>query len=123
MIKIKRGMDIPLQGAPQQVIEDAPAARAVALVGFDYVGMKPTMAVKEGDRVKLGQLLFTDKKTEGVRYTARTLGLQRKTIQRWLRAEGIQVKRCPDWVYDWAYWRRKRREKWEHGNAGDTDAP
>ena len=75
MIKIKRGMDIPLQGAPQQVIEDAPAARAVALVGFDYVGMKPTMAVKEGDRVKLGQLLFSDKKTEGVRYTAPASGV------------------------------------------------
>lgn len=75
MVKIKRGMDIPIQGAPQQVIEDAPAARAVALVGFDYVGMKPTMAVKEGDRVKLGQLLFTDKKTEGVRYTAPASGV------------------------------------------------
>ncbi|AQA18754.1 NADH:ubiquinone reductase (Na(+)-transporting) subunit A [Halioglobus japonicus] len=75
MIKIKRGMDIPIQGAPQQVIEDAPAARAVALVGFDYVGMKPTMEVKEGDRVKLGQVLFTDKKTEGVRYTAPASGV------------------------------------------------
>ena len=75
MIKIKRGMDIPIQGAPQQVVEDAPAARAVALVGFDYVGMKPTMEVKEGDRVKLGQLLFTDKKTEGVRYTAPASGV------------------------------------------------
>ena len=51
MIKIKRGLDIPIQGAPRQVIEDAPAARSVALVGFDYVGMKPTMAVREGDRV------------------------------------------------------------------------
>tara|TARA_R110002110_G_scaffold66978_1_gene183124 strand:+ start:225602 stop:226945 length:1344 start_codon:yes stop_codon:yes gene_type:complete len=75
MIKIKRGMDIPIQGAPQQVIEDAPAARAVAVVGFDYVGMKPTMEVAEGDRVKLGQLLFTDKKTEGVRYTAPASGV------------------------------------------------
>lgn len=74
MINIKRGLDIPIQGAPRQDIEDAPAARAVALVGFDYVGMKPTMAVKEGDRVRLGQLLFTDKKTEGVRYTAPAAG-------------------------------------------------
>jgi len=74
MVKIKRGMDIPIQGSPQQVIEDAPAARAVALVGFDYVGMKPTMAVREGERVKLGQLLFTDKKTQGVRYTAPASG-------------------------------------------------
>ena len=75
MIKIKRGMNIPIQGAPQQVIENAPAARSVALVGFDYIGMKPTMAVSEGDRVALGQLLFTDKKTEGVRYTAPASGV------------------------------------------------
>jgi Na+-transporting NADH:ubiquinone oxidoreductase subunit A len=75
MVKIKRGMDIPIQGAPQQVIEDAPAARAVALVGFDYVGMKPTMSVREGDRVKLGQVLFTDKKSEGVCYTAPASGV------------------------------------------------
>ncbi len=70
MIKIKRGLDIPIQGAPQQTIEDAPAARAVGLIGFDYVGMKPTMEIAVGDTVKAGQLLFTDKKTEGVRYTA-----------------------------------------------------
>jgi Na+-transporting NADH:ubiquinone oxidoreductase subunit A len=75
MIKIKRGMDIPIQGAPQQVIENAPAARSVALVGFDYIGMKPTMAVREGDTVKSGQLLFEDKKTEGVRYTAPASGV------------------------------------------------
>lgn len=75
MIKIKRGLDIPIQGAPRQAIEDAPAARAAALVGFDYVGMKPTMAVREGDRVKTGQLLFTDKKTEGVRYTSPACGV------------------------------------------------
>ena len=75
MIKIKRGLDIPILGAPRQVIEDAPLARAAALVGFDYVGMKPTMAVQEGERIKLGQLLFTDKKTEGVCYTAPAAGV------------------------------------------------
>jgi Na+-transporting NADH:ubiquinone oxidoreductase subunit A len=37
--------------------------------------MKPTMAVKVGDRVKTGQLLFTDKKNSGVRYTAPATGL------------------------------------------------
>jgi len=46
----------------------------VALIGDDYLGMKPTMAVQEGDRVKCGQLLFTDKKSEGVRYTAPAAG-------------------------------------------------
>jgi hypothetical protein len=51
--------------------------------------------------------------TIGVRATSRLLHVPRRTIQRWLRSEGITVKRCPAWVYDWAYWRRKRREKWE----------
>ncbi|MFV0278595.1 MAG: Na(+)-translocating NADH-quinone reductase subunit A [Parahaliea sp.] len=70
MIKIKRGLDIPIQGAPQQTINDASPVRAVALVGFDYIGMKPTMEVAVGDTVQAGQLLFADKKTPGVRYTA-----------------------------------------------------
>lgn len=37
--------------------------------------MKPTMEVSVGDRVKAGQLLFTDKKTPGVRYTAPASGI------------------------------------------------
>ena len=50
-------------------------------------------------------------KSIGVRATSRLFNVPRRTIQRWLRAEGITVKRCPDWVYDWAYLRRKRIEK------------
>src|SRR5690554_5512207 len=74
MIKIRRGLDLPISGAPEQTIVDGPEARSVAVVGPDYHGMKPTMAVQVGDKVKLGQLLFTDKKTEGVRYTAPAAG-------------------------------------------------
>ncbi|WP_160153791.1 Na(+)-translocating NADH-quinone reductase subunit A [Microbulbifer sp. ALW1] len=74
MRKIRRGLDLPISGAPEQVIHDGPAAKTVAVIGPDYNGMKPTMAVAEGDSVKLGQLLFTDKKTEGVRYTAPAAG-------------------------------------------------
>ncbi|MCF7980836.1 MAG: Na(+)-translocating NADH-quinone reductase subunit A [Pseudomonadales bacterium] len=75
MIKIKRGLDLPIAGEPEQKIYTGPTARTVAIVGSDYVGMKPTMEVKEGDRVRKGQLLFTDKKTEGVRYTAPATGV------------------------------------------------
>jgi Na+-transporting NADH:ubiquinone oxidoreductase subunit A len=74
MIKIRRGLDLPISGSPEQIINDAPKARSVAIIGLDYHGMKPTMAVKEGDKVKLGQLLFTDKTTEGVLYTAPASG-------------------------------------------------
>jgi Na+-transporting NADH:ubiquinone oxidoreductase subunit A len=75
MIKIKQGLDLPITGAPEQFISGSPQVRSVAVIGFDYVGMKPTMAVKVGDRVKLGQVIFSDKKTEGVNFTAPGAGV------------------------------------------------
>ncbi len=69
MIKISKGLNLPIEGEPAANIEDV-AVKNVALVGDDYVGMKPTMHVKVGDAVKAGQLVFEDKKNPGVRYTA-----------------------------------------------------
>lgn len=74
MIKTRKGLDLPIAGAPEPVIESGPQVRSVAVLGEDYPGMKPTMSIKEGDRVKRGQVLFTDKKNEGVRYTAPAAG-------------------------------------------------
>ena len=74
MRKIRRGLNLPISGAPRQSIEDGPHVRSVAVVGFDYHGMKPTMAVQVGDTVKLGQELFSDKKTPGVKFTAPAAG-------------------------------------------------
>ena len=70
MIKIRKGLDLPIAGAPSGDIDDAPPVSRVALVGDDYVGMKPKMLVQVGDAVKLGQVLFEDKKTPGVQYTS-----------------------------------------------------
>lgn len=75
MIRIKRGLDLPITGTPEQRIEAARPVRSVAVIGFDYHGMKPTMAVQVGDRVKLGQVLFSDKKTPGVHFTAPGAGV------------------------------------------------
>lgn len=74
MINIKKGLDLPITGSPEQSISQGNAVSRVAIVGFDYVGMKPTMAVQVGDQVKKGQLLFEDKKTPGVKYTAPASG-------------------------------------------------
>lgn len=43
-------------------------------MGPDSIDLRPTMAVNEGDSVKKGQLLFEDKRTLGVRYTAPASG-------------------------------------------------
>lgn len=75
MINIKRGLDLPIAGAPTQRIEAGRSVRSVAVIGFDYPTMKPTMAVQVGDRVKLGQLLFSDKKSPGVNFTAPGAGV------------------------------------------------
>jgi Na+-transporting NADH:ubiquinone oxidoreductase subunit A len=59
-----------MAGAPEPALETATPCRRVALIADDCVGMKPTMAVAAGDKVKRGQLLFEDKKIPGVRFTA-----------------------------------------------------
>lgn len=77
MIKIKKGLHLPIAGQPSQEYPDASATRTVrnvAVLGNDYPGMKPTMHVAEGDTVAKGQVLFADKKTEGVVFTAPVAG-------------------------------------------------
>ena len=74
MIKVRRGLDLPISGAPKQDIHDGPKTSQVALIGSDFHGMKPTMEVKVGDSVSKGQLLFTDKKNLGVKFTSPSSG-------------------------------------------------
>ncbi len=70
IIKIKRGLNLPLKGDPDQIVSDGRDVKKVALIGYDYPGMKPTIKVAIGDKVKTGQILFTDKKMEGINYTS-----------------------------------------------------
>lgn len=72
---ITKGLDIPITGSPKQTIENGNVVKSVAVLGSDYVGMKPTMLVAEGDTVKLGQPLFSDKKNLGVHFTSPASGV------------------------------------------------
>lgn len=74
MIKIRKGLDLPIAGLPEQQIHDGPAISQVALLGEEYVGMRPSMLVKEGDNVLKGQPLFEDKRNPGVVFTAPASG-------------------------------------------------
>ena len=72
--RIKKGLYLPISGKPEQVIDRRILASRVALLADDYIGLRPTMHVSQGDSVRRGQLLFEDKKTQGVRYTSPAQG-------------------------------------------------
>lgn len=78
MIKLSKGLDIPITGSPVQQISAAKTIRTVAVLGEDFVGMKPSMLVQIGDKVSKGQALFEDKKNPGVIFTAPVSGVVRE---------------------------------------------
>ncbi len=74
-IRIKRGLDIPLAGAPAAEVDASSPIRRVAVLGSDYIGLKPRMLAREGDRVRLGDPLFADKRVPEIRITAPGTGV------------------------------------------------
>jgi Na+-transporting NADH:ubiquinone oxidoreductase subunit A len=77
-MRISRGLNIPISGAPEQVIHDpVNEVRTVAVIGRDFRGLKPTMRVTEGDEVRIGDVLFEDKKNPGIKYTSPGAGVVR----------------------------------------------
>ena len=81
MIKTKKGLDLPISGSPSTEIDSSTAINSIAVLGADYVGLKPTMMVDEGDQVQLGQKLFENKKNPGTYVTAPSSGVV-KSINR-----------------------------------------
>jgi Na+-transporting NADH:ubiquinone oxidoreductase subunit A len=73
--KIRKGLDLPITGSPAQEIESGRPVRRVGVLGCDTLGLKPTTHVAEGDRVHLGQALFSDKRNPGVAFTAPASGV------------------------------------------------
>jgi Na+-transporting NADH:ubiquinone oxidoreductase subunit A len=77
MIKLKRGLDIPIAGRPEQRIHPGAPVHMVGVLGQDYRAYKrlPTLLVSEGDRVRLGQPLVRGKQLTSVTTTAPGTGV------------------------------------------------
>ncbi|MGI9508396.1 MAG: Na(+)-translocating NADH-quinone reductase subunit A [Geminicoccaceae bacterium] len=73
-VKKTKGLNIPIDGAPARVVENAQNVDAVAVLGADYVGLEPKMLVNEGDQVALGQPLFQQKRDAAIVFTAPASG-------------------------------------------------
>ena len=67
-VRIKKGLNIPIRGAPEQSVLGGNRVRHVALCGTDYIGLKPRLRVSKGDAVGLGQPLFIDKRDPDVKF-------------------------------------------------------
>ncbi len=93
--KIEKGLDLPITGGPEQVIDKGNKINSVAILGMEYIGMKPKMFVSEGDEVKLGQILFADKKNPGVNFTSPGAGIVKRInrgTKRVLQSVEIELK-------------------------------
>jgi len=69
-VRIRKGLDIPVAGVPEQSVSPGPPIRQVALNGQDFLGLKPRLAVAVGDHVALGTALFRDRRDAAIAFTA-----------------------------------------------------
>ena len=75
MIKTNKGLDLPISGSPSMDLDSSTAINSVAILGADYVGLKPTMMIDEGDSVQSGQKIFENKKNPGTFVTSHLSGV------------------------------------------------
>ena len=74
VIKIKKGLDIPLTGEASARITQDTVTKTFGLVPDDFPGYKWKSAVKEGDTVKAGDPLFYAKEDENLRIVSPVAG-------------------------------------------------
>ena len=70
VIKLKKGLDIKLNGEAEKVVKPAGKIAFCALKPTDFRALTPKLAVKVGDEVKAGDVLFTDKAHPEIKFTA-----------------------------------------------------
>ncbi len=74
MFQLEKGIDLPIEGAPRQEISLSQPLSSVAILGSEFHGMRPSMAVQVGDQVRIGDTLFEDRKTLGLTYVSPATG-------------------------------------------------
>ena len=76
VIKIKRGVDLPIAGSPVETGTrvEAKYTHRCALLGDDYHGLRPAIKVKPGDRVHRGSPILIDKQNPLIQYTSPIAG-------------------------------------------------
>lgn len=89
--KLRKGLELPVEGAPAQEVHEGPAVRTVALLGSDYLGLKPRLAVQEGDVIAAGAPVFAHKDTPDVQVVSPVAG-RVKAVNRGARRVLVSVE-------------------------------
>jgi len=74
VIKIKRGLDIPLKGKAEKILVQADPSEMYAVKPIDFAGLTPKLTVKVDHKVKAGSPLFFDKYHPEVLFTSPVSG-------------------------------------------------
>ncbi len=81
VIKIKRGLDIPLIGEAERIVQTPPRSSVYAIRPPVFHGVVPKMLIEEGSRVKAGTPLFYDKYNEEVLFTSPVSGTYKHLVR------------------------------------------
>lgn len=90
VIKIKKGLDIPLKGKAEKVFGQTQLPGLFAVKPTDFHGLTPKMAVREGDPVKIGSVLFFDKYHPEIKFVSPVSGTL-KSVNRGERRMILEV--------------------------------
>lgn len=103
--RLRKGLDLPVAGAPEQTIHEGPEIKSVALVGPDYIDLKPRITVAEGKSVVRGQPIFFHKDLPDVKMVSPVTGVVKainRGARRVLESVVIEVSDATDQGVDFS---------------------
>ncbi|MEM9099655.1 MAG: Na(+)-translocating NADH-quinone reductase subunit A [Pseudomonadota bacterium] len=88
---LRKGLNVPILGAPAPAIEPSAPVRTIGIIGEDYLGLKPRLSVAEGDPVSPGSPVMNDKDMPSVQIVSPVSG-RIKAINRGARRKLVSIE-------------------------------